>query len=115
MVKVTNITDRPLSRRLASGAILNWSPGETKDVESKRLLEQVSRQECFVVGEEVGTKEVGGGLKTGVRKPKTNSKLTRAEPKEKVDCPKGSYKCKGVCKCGDLKKPKGLKKSKRAD
>jgi len=115
MVKVTNITDRVLSRRTPAGNVLRWAPRASKEIESKRLLEEVSRQECFVVGEEVGTKEVGAGLKTGVRKPKTDSKLTRAEPKEKVDCPKGSYKCKGVCKCGDLKKPKGLKKSKRAD
>mgnify|MGYP003153591031 CR=1 FL=1 len=103
MVKVTNITGRPLSRRLASGAILNWSPGETKDVESKRLLEQVSRQECFVVGEEVGTKEVGGGLKTGVRKPKTNGKSTRAKPKKEV---KAKPKSKAKPKKG-LKSKKG--------
>ena len=106
MVKVTNITGRPLSRRLASGAILNWSPGESKDVKSKRLLEQVSRQECFVVGEEGGKNDVGGGLKTGVRKPKANSQPSRAKPKKEV---KSKAKAKP-------KKPKGLRKpKKRAD
>tara|TARA_R100000808_G_scaffold183_4_gene1200 strand:+ start:1535 stop:1852 length:318 start_codon:yes stop_codon:yes gene_type:complete len=105
MVKITNITGRPLSRRLPNGAILNWSPGESKDVESKRLLEQVSRQECFVVGEEVGKKDVGGGLKTGVRRPKANRKPSRTKPK------KDKVKSKAKSK-----KPKGLRKpKKRAD
>ena len=103
MVKITNITGRPLSRRLPNGAILNWSPEESKDVESKRLLEQVSRQECFVVGKEVGKKDVGGGLKTGVRRPKANRKPSRAKPK----------KDKVKSKPKSLKKPKGLKKSKK--
>ena len=117
MVKVTNITDRVLSRRTPGGSILRWSPRESKEIESKRLLKEVSRQECFVIGEEVGAKDVGGGLKTGVRRPKADSQPPRAEPKkEKVDCPKGSYKCKGKCTCDKSKKPKGLKKSKkRAD
>ena len=105
MVKITNITDKRLSRRLPSGAILNWSPGESKDVESKRVLEQVSRQECFVVGEEVGKKDIGGGLKTHVRKPKANRKPSRTKPK------KDKVKAKPKSK-----KPKGLRKSKkRAD
>ena len=100
MVKITNITDKRLSRRLPSGAILNWSPGESKDVKSKRLLEQVSRQECFVVGEEVGKKDVGGGLKTGVRPPKR-----RGRPPKSKSKPKKEVK--------EAKPKKGLKKSKK--
>jgi len=125
MVKITNITGKRLSRRLPNGAILNWSPGESKEVESKRVLEQVSRQECFAVGEEVGTKDVGGGLKTHLRLPKRLGRPDKSRrhvdkskqaTKKEVKCPKGSYKCKGVCRCRDLKKPKGLRKSKkRAD
>ncbi len=100
MVKVTNITDRVLSRRTPGGSILRWSPRESKEIESKRLLEEVSRQECFAIGEEVGKKDVGAGLKTGVRKPKAKRKSSRAKPKKEVK----------------PKKPKGLKKSKkRAD
>ena len=113
MVKVTNITDRVLSRRTPAGNVLRWAPRESKEIESQRLLEEVSRQECFAIGEEVGKKDVGAGLKTGVRKPKTNSKSSGT--KKEVDCPKGSYKCKEVCDCETVKKPKGLKKSKRAD
>ena len=100
MVKVTNITDRVLSRRTPAGNVLRWAPRESKEIESKRLLEEVSRQECFAIGEEVGKKDVGAGLKTGVRKPKAKRKSSRAKPKKEVK----------------PKKPKGLKKSKkRAD
>ena len=86
MVKVTNITDRVLSRRTPAGNVLRWAPRESKEIESQRLLEEVSRQECFAIGEEVGKKDVGGGLKTGVRKPKTNSKSsgTKKEVKPKA-------------------------------
>ena len=106
MVKITNITDKRLSRRLPSGAILNWSPGESKDVESKRVLEQVSRQECFAVGEEVGAKDVGGGLKTGVRRPKRLGRppKSKGKPKKEVKPPKSVI--------DKVKKPKGLKKKK---
>ena len=100
MVKVTNITDRVLSRRTPGGSILRWSPRESKENDSKRFLEEVARQECFAIGEEVGMKDVGAGLKTGVRKPKAKRKSSRAKPKKEVK----------------PKKPKGLKKSKkRAD
>ena len=106
MVKITNITDKRLSRRLPSGAILNWSPGESKDVESKRVLEEVSRQECFAVGEEVGAKDVGGGLKTGVRRPKRLGRppKSKGKPKKEVKPPKSVI--------DKVKKPKGLKKKK---
>ena len=106
MVKITNITDKRLSRRLPSGAILNWSPGESKDVESKRVLEEVSRQECFAIGEEVGAKDVGGGLKTGVRRPKRLGRppKSKGKPKKEVKPPKSVI--------DKVKKPKGLKKKK---
>ncbi|MBP02182.1 MAG: hypothetical protein CMM25_05195 [Rhodospirillaceae bacterium] len=99
MVKVTNTTDRVLIRRHPSGTVLKWAPQQTKEVTSKRLLEEISRQECFVVGKEVGTKDIGGGLKTGVRKPKANSKPARAKPKKEVK--------------KEAKPKKGLKKSKK--
>ena len=104
MVKITNITGRPLSRRLPNGAILNWSPGESKDVESKRVLEEVSRQECFAVGEEVGAKDVGGGLKTGIRSPKRLGRPPKSKGNKKVKPPRSVM--------DKVKKPKGLKKKK---
>ena len=101
MVKVTNITDRVLSRRTPGGSILRWSPRESKEIESKRLLKEVSRQECFVIGEEVGAKDVGGGLKTGVRSPKRRGRPPKSKAKPKKEVKK------------EAKPKKGLKKSKK--
>ena len=64
MVKVTNISDRTVWRRLPSGAVYQWDAGQTRDVESKRLLEEVSRQSCFKITDTVGKEKVGGGVKT---------------------------------------------------
>ena len=106
MVKVTNITDRILIRKHPSGTIFKWAPGQTKEVESSRLLEEVSRQECFGGGKEVGTKDVGGGLKTGVRRPKRLGRppKSKGKPKKEVKPPKSVI--------DKVKKPKGLKKKK---
>ena len=107
MVKITNITDRVLYRRTPSGQVLCWDAGETRDVESKRLIEELDRSNGFKITTGVNETNVGAGVRT-------HSK-TSGTKEEKVDCPKGSYKCKGVCKCDTVKKPKGLRKSKRAD
>jgi len=109
MVKVTNTTDRLLTRRHPSGTVLKWAPGQVKEVTSKRLLEELSKQECFAIGKDNSPKEIGGGLKTGVRKPKSSSKPTKSKSKKEVK----SKVQEKVDKA--LKKPKGLKKSKRAD
>ena len=100
MVKVTNPTSKVLSRRHPSGIILHWSPGETKDIESERLLKEVSNQSCWKIGESVGKKDVGGGLKTGVRPPKR-----RGRPPKSKSKPKKEVK--------EAKPKKGLKKSKK--
>ena len=100
MVKVTNTTSKVLSRRHPSGIILHWSPGETKDIESERLLKEVSNQSCWKIGESVGKKDVGGGLKTGVRPPKR-----RGRPPKSKSKPKKEVK--------EAKPKKGLKKSKK--
>ena len=100
MVKVTNTTSKVLSRRHPSGIILHWSPGETKDIESERLLKEVSNQSCWKIGESGGKKDVGGGLKTGVRPPKR-----RGRPPKSKSKPKKEVK--------EAKPKKGLKKSKK--
>ena len=100
MVKVTNTTSKVLSRRHPSGIILHWSPGETKDIESKRVIEELSRQPCWKIGERVGKKDGGGGLKTGVRPPKR-----RGRPPKSKSKPKKEVK--------EAKPKKGLKKSKK--
>ena len=104
MVKVTNTTSKVLSRRHPSGIILHWSPGETKDIESKRVIEELSRQPCWKIGESVGKEDVGGGLKTGVRPPKRRSRPPKSESKSKKEEVKSKRK---------PKKPKGLKKAKK--
>tara|TARA_R100001082_G_scaffold30961_1_gene15632 strand:+ start:1300 stop:1641 length:342 start_codon:yes stop_codon:yes gene_type:complete len=99
--------------RTDGGRVIAFGSGQVYDLDEndKRSKELVKKllafPEDFEVQRDVGTKKVGAGVRTGSKALGTKQ--------EKVDCPKGSYKCKGVCKCGDLKKPKGLKKSKRAD
>jgi len=111
MVKITNITDRVLYRRTPSGQVLCWDAGETRDVESKRLIEELDRSNGFKITTGVNETNVGAGVKTGVRKPKSSSKPTKSKSK-----PKKEVKSKVQEKVDKaLKKPKGLKKSKRAD
>jgi len=114
MVKFTYIGKRT-SRRLRNrkGNVFNWCRGDTRDIEDESLLEKLKGSKVFVEQKEIGPKNTGGGIKTNVRPPKRGGRPSK--PKKEVDCPKGSYKCKGVCKCGTVKKPKGLKRSKRAD
>ena len=82
MVKVTNISDRTLWRRLPSGAVLQWDAGETRDVESKRLLEEVSGQACFKITDAVGEKKVGGGIKTHIKSPKRGGRPFKPKAKK---------------------------------
>lgn len=57
----------------------------------------------MVEQKDLGTKNVGAGLKTGVRRPKSNSKAPRAKPKKEV---KAKPKSKAKPKKG-LKSKKG--------
>ena len=113
MVKITYTGNKSTRRRLPSGQWVSWRPKQTIEIESKRLASELSANRDFVEQKEIGPKDTGGGIKTNVRPPKRGGRPSK--PKKEVDCPKGSYKCKGVCKCGTVKKPKGLKRSKRAD
>jgi len=113
MVTIRYKGTKPSFRRTDSGRSIVLHPGQvyTFDETDNRFEEFIAkllaRPQEFEVQTKVGAKEVGGGVRTrgkglGIKQ-------------EKVDCPKGSYKCKGVCKCNTIKKPKGLKKAKRAD
>ena len=118
MVKIINHGLKPLSRRIGTGQNLWFSPGEEVEVTDEALIRELRSQKVpgiLQIKDPVGKKNVGGGLKTGSRKPKSGSKAIGAKPKKEVKCPKRSYKCKDVCECDTVKKPKGLKKSKRAD
>ena len=41
MVRITNITDKFLHRRLHNGEGLGWNPGETREVDDEFLVEQL--------------------------------------------------------------------------
>jgi len=113
MVTIRYKGTKPTFVRTDGGRSIAFHLGEvhTFDENDKRYKEFVKKllanSDIFEVQTEVGTKKVGAGVRTGSKALGTKQ--------EKVDCPKGSYKCKGVCKCDTIKKPKGLRKSKRAD
>ena len=94
MVKVTNISDRTHWRRLPSGAVLQWDAGQTRDVESKRLLEEVSRQSCFKITDTVGKEKVGGGVKTHVKGSKPRGRPSKPKAKKEKVKPKKGLKSK---------------------
>ena len=101
MVKITYIGKRGYrSLRNRKGNLFGWNQGETIDVTDESLLEKLKGSKNFIRQDEVGKKTGGGGLKTGSRKPKSGSKAAR-KPKAKKEV--------------KPKKPKGLKKPKRAD
>ena len=94
MVKVTNISDRTHWRRLPSGAVLQWDAGQTRDVESKRLLEEVSKQSCFKITDTVGKEKVGGGVKTHVKGSKRGGRPSKPKAKKEEVKPKKGLKSK---------------------
>ena len=106
MVKIINHGLKPLIRRIGTGANVTFYPGEELEITDEALIAELSSRKTvgsLQIKDSVGKKDVGGGLKTGSRKPKSRSKPARAKPKKEV-----KSKAKP-------KKPKGLKKSKRAD
>ena len=94
MVKVTNISDRTVWRRLPSGAVYQWDAGQTRDVESKRLLEEVSKQSCFKITDTVGKEKVGGGVKTHVKGSKPRGRPSKPKAKKEKVKPKKGLKSK---------------------
>ena len=110
MVKITYIGKRNYrSLRTRQGNFVGWNKGATIDVEDESLLEKLKGSKFFVEQKEIGPKNTGGGIKTHVRHPKRRGRppKSKSEPKEKVKPPKSVM--------DKVKKPKGLRKSKRAD
>ena len=114
MVKITYIGDRNYrSLRTRQGIVVGWNKGATIDVEDESLLEKLKGSRLFVRQDEIGKKAGGGGLKTGVRRPKRLGRPPKSRKhlgkskqaaKEKVKPPKSVM--------DKVKKPKGLKKKK---
>ena len=125
MVKIINHGLKPLIRRIGTGANVTFYPGEELEVTDKALIETLRSKRIpgdLQIKDPIGKENVGGGIKTGSRRSKLDGKPSKLRKhlgkgkqtlKKEVKCPKGSYKCKGVCKCDTVKKPKGLKKSKK--
>ena len=108
MVKIINHGAKPLIRRIGTGQNVTFYPGQEVEVRDEKLIAEIKARKrlgILQIKDPVGKKGVGGGLKTGSRKPKSGSKAARAKPKKEV---KPKQKAKP-------KKPKGLKKPKRAD
>ena len=114
MVKITYIGKRYRSLRTRKGYFLGWNKGDTVDVEDEELLKELTTSNNFVEPNEIG-KEVGsGGLKTHVRPPKRGGRLDKS--RKHVDKSKQATKEKVTSKSkGKPKKPRGLRKPKRAD
>ena len=103
MVKIINHGLKPLIRRIGTGANVTFYPGEEVEVTDEALIAELrGRKEAGLlqIKDPVSKADVGGGLKTGSRKPKSRGKAAR-KPKAKKEV--------------KPKKPKGLKKPKRAD
>ena len=116
MVKITYIGKRYRSLRTRKGNRLGWNQGDTIDVEDESLLKELKGSRNFVEPSEVGKETGGGGLKTGVRRPKRLGRPPKSRKhvdkstqatKEKVKPPKSV-----MDKVKKPKKPKGLKKKK---
>ena len=107
MVKIINHGLKPLIRRIGTGQNVVFPPGQEVEVKDAVLIEELRSKKVLgllQIKDSIGKKDVGGGIKTGSRKPKSRSKATRKPKPKKEVKPKAKSK-----------KPKGLKKSKRAD
>ena len=103
MAKFRNLNPTGVTVGRRHGGRLFVNAGQVIEVEDAEFVERLEARGDFEEVKNVVEHKVGAGLKTNVRKPKSSSKATRAKPKKEV-----KSKAKP-------KKPKGLKKSKRAD
>ena len=94
MVKITYTGNKSTRRKLPTGRWLTWLPGQSLEIESKRLTAELKRKCDFVV-EENSSPKVGGGVKTHVKPPKSRSKPSKSKPKKEVKSkPKKGLKSK---------------------
>ena len=103
MVKITYNGSRLTRRRLPNGRWITFRPHATLEIESKRLTKELETQRDFTIGKDFAPK-VGGGIKTHVKTPKRRGRPPKSKAKNKIQ--------EKVDKA--LKKPKGLKKNKKA-
>jgi len=97
MVKITYNGTKFTRRRLPSGRWLTWKAGESVEVESERLAEELKANREFVVEEDAAPK-VGGGVKTHVKTPKRRGRPRKSKIQDKVDKLKTEPPKKGLKK-----------------
>ena len=105
MAKFKNLNPTGVTVGRRHGGRLFVNKGQVIEVEDAEWIERLEARGDFEKVEEVVEHKTGAGLKTHIRGSKSSSKTTRGNPKKEV---KSKSKAKP-------KKPKGLKKSKRAD
>ena len=116
MVKITYIGKRNYrSLRTRKGLLFGWNNGETIDIEDKGLLEKLKGSKNFVEQKEIGPKTTGGGIKTHVRPPRSKRRPSKSRKhlEESKQAPKEVKPPKSVM--DKVKKPRGLRKPKRAN
>ena len=91
MVKITYTGTKFTRRRLPSGRWLTWKSGESVEVESNRLAEELQNNRDFVV-EGNSAPKVGGGVKTHVKSPKRRGRPPKSKAKKEVAKPKKGLK-----------------------
>ena len=116
MVKITYIGKRNYrSLRTRKGHLFGWNNGETIDIEDKGLLEKLKGSKNFIESSKIGKEAGSGGLKTHVRPPRSKRRPSKSRKhlEESKQAPKEVKPPKSVM--DKVKKPKGLRKSKRAN
>ena len=93
MVKITYNGTKFTRRRLPSGRWLTWKAGESVEVESERLAEELKNNRDFTVEKDAAPK-VGGGVKTHVKSPKPRGRPPKSKAKKEVAKPKKGLKSK---------------------
>ena len=91
MVKITYNGTKFTRRRLPSGRWLTWKAGESVEVESEILAEELKANREFAVEEDAAPK-VGGGVKTHVKTPKRRGRPPKPKAKKEVAEPKKGLK-----------------------
>ena len=110
MVKIFNHGLKPLIRRIGTGQNVLFPPNEEVEITDEVLIETLKSKKKLgdlQIKDSIGQKNVGGGLKTGIRPAKRRGRSPKSKPKKEVKS-KVQKKVDEV-----LKKPKGLKKAKR--
>ena len=91
MVKITYTGNKFTRRKLPSGQWLTWRAGQSIEIESKKLVAELTGNRDFVV-EKNSAPKVGGGVKTHVKSSKSRGRPAKSKPKKEVAKPKKGLK-----------------------